>query len=161
MFFNAINLSTFKSDFSITFKVFLYMSNLVHINKVEFARIAEVLSMQLVSHASCRFKSFVNFKPICIEGLASVRIEDASENNQIVYTTSLSFRTKDKTPMAERKLAFRLTSVNGAQFIIGLPYRPYPIIKENNPYPDKPGDDTLKTVQVTWKSLHPMLFLVV
>lgn len=136
------------------------MSKLVHINKVEYARVAEVLSLRLINKHSCVLKNVVNFKEIPIEGLVSVKIEDVVQNNEIIYTSTATFRTCDKSPWNDRKLVFRLTSVNGNVFILGNRSRPYPIIKEINPYPEKPNDDTLKTVQVTWKATTPMLYLV-
>ncbi|MGX8697961.1 MAG: hypothetical protein ACSW8D_16395, partial [Prevotella sp.] len=89
-----------------------------------------------------------------------VTIEDSYENNQKVYTTTATFNTCDKQPMTVRQAAFRLTSVDGKRYMIGTDSRPYPIIRERNPFPEKPVDSSLKTVTITWKSLMPMLLIV-
>ena len=62
--------------------------------------------------------------------------------------------------MTVRQAAFRLTSVDGKRYMIGTDSRPYPIIRERNPFPEKPVDSSLKTVTITWKSLMPMLLIV-
>lgn len=135
------------------------MSKLVHVNKIEFTSAALLVPMRMASATSCRFSSAVAFTEINIEDLVDVIIEDEYENNQRVYTTTASFRTCSKSVVLGRKLAFRLTSVDGKRFMIGSRTRPYPIIRVKDPFPGRPTDDTLKTVTVTWKALTPMLLI--
>ena len=135
------------------------MSNLVHIVKVEFASGTSLSNLKVTSPSSCRILSAVNFSEILIEGLAEVNVEDAYENNQTVYSTTLSFQSHDRKLFGLRQAAFRLSSADGHRYMLGTHTRPYPIIKETVPFPDKPGDSTLKKVTVTWKSPLPMLLL--
>lgn len=136
------------------------MSKLVHVKKIEIADACSLGSIQVLSETTCRFKSQPVFSEINIKELVGVAIEDSYENNQKVYTTTATFNTCDKKPITVRQASFRLTSVDGKQYMIGTDSRPYPIIKERNPYPEKPADTTLKTVTITWKSLLPMLLIV-
>ena len=136
------------------------MSKLVHINKLEMVRIEELTPMRVISDTSCRFTREVDFIEIAIHELVGVSIEDSYENNQKIYTTTASFSTCCKHPFTYRRMAFRLTSVDGKRYMIGTNSRPYPIIKEKNPFPEKVADSTLKTVTVSWKSLFPMLLIV-
>lgn len=133
------------------------MSDLVHIVKIEMAEAGVLSSMLITSPSSCHFRIMPDFQEIDIQELVGVKIEDTCENNQKVFTTTATFYTKDKTPMSSRQKCFRLTSVSGQQYIIGTAQRPYPIIKENNAFPEKPADSTLKQVTITWKAPHPML----
>lgn len=136
------------------------MSKLVHVRKIEIADACSLGSIQVFNETTCRFKSDPVFSEISIKELVGVTVEDSYENNQKVYTTTATFNTCDKTPMTVRQAAFRLTSMDGKRYMIGTDSRPYPIIKERNPFPEKPADSTLKTVTITWKALLPMLLIV-
>lgn len=123
--------------------------------------LSESLSyLKIVSDISCRFTHNVSFEEICINEVVGVTIEDSYENNQKVYTTTAIFQTCDKLPITKRHLSFRLTGIDGKRYMIGTNSRPFPIIKENNPYPEKVTDSSLKTVTITWKSMLPMLLIV-
>ena len=136
------------------------MSQLVHVRKIEIADACSLGNIQVLNETSCRFKTNPVFSEISVKELVGVTIEDNYENNQRVYTTTATFNTCDKKPMTVRQAAFRLTSLDGKRYMIGTDSRPYPVIKEKNPFPEKPGDSTLKTVTITWKSLLPMLLIV-
>ena len=124
------------------------------------ARVDNISTMRMISNTSCRFSSPVVFDEICINELVDVTIEDELENNQKMYTTTATFQTKDKKPLTERRMAFRLTANDGKRYMIGTYGRPYPIIKENNPFPDDPKDSSMKTVTITWKATVPMLLIL-
>ena len=136
------------------------MSKLVHIRKIEMADASSLESLRVVGEVSCRFKSLAVFSEIHIHELVGVTIEDSYENNQKVFTTTATFKTCDKMPLTVRQVEFRLTSIDGKQYMIGTGSRPYPILKEGNPFPGKPDENTLKTVTITWKALTPMLLVV-
>ena len=136
------------------------MSKLVHVRKIEIADAYSLGSIQVLSETTCRFKSQPVFSEISIKELVGVSIEDSYENNQKVYTTTATFKTCDKKPLTIRQAAFRLTSIDGQRYMIGTDSRPYPIIKEKNPFPEKPADSVLKTVTITWKSFLPWLLIV-
>lgn len=137
------------------------MTKLVHINKIEFIRSSELSGLIRVTNSSCRIPSDVNFTEINeIVNLVGVKMEDESQKGETVYTTTVTFQTKRKDVVRWKRIAFRLTSIDGNQFLVGTGSRPYPVVKENNTFPEKPGDSTLKTVTITWRSLLPMLYIV-
>jgi len=136
------------------------MSKYFHIKKIEMVRIEELLPLRITSNTSCVLLRELDFVDLDIQELVGVSIEDSYENNQKVYTTTATFSTKRKEPFSSRGLAFRLTSVNGQRFMIGTQERPFPVIKEKNPFPEKVPDSTLKTVTITWKSTFPMLRII-
>lgn len=121
--------------------------------------IKNLTPLRVVSDTSVKFTNAVQFSPVSILELVGVTVEDSYENNQKVYTTTAVFNTFCKEPMTDRRLAFRLTSVDGKRYLIGLNTRPFPIIKEKNPYPEKPTDTSLKNVTITWKSFYPMMLI--
>ncbi|MGP1465255.1 MAG: hypothetical protein ACTTKJ_06530 [Prevotella koreensis] len=136
------------------------MSKLVHINSIEMVRCEELVPMKILSDTTCRFSREPDFIKMNIQELVGVSIENNYENNQNVFSTTATFSTSCKFPLTNRRFAFRLTSVDGKRYMIGTKNRPYPIIKEKNPFPEKPSDSTLKTVSITWKALHPMMLIL-
>lgn len=136
------------------------MSKLVHVNRIEMVSVDSLASMRIVSDTSCRVPVGITFTEICINELVGVTIDDDIENNQKIFTTTAVFATSNKKPLTDRRLAFRLTSVDGKKYMIGTYGRPFPIIKERNQFPEKPADSSLKTVTVTWKATLPMLRII-
>lgn len=136
------------------------MSKLVHVNKIEMVRCEELIPMVILSDTSCRMLRELDFINLDIQELVGVTVEDNYENNEKVFTTTATFTTKCKKPLTDRRMAFRLTGVNGWKYMIGTNQRPYPVIKETNEFPEKPADSTLKAVKVIWKSPYPMLRIV-
>ena len=122
------------------------MSKLVHVNRIEMIRIEELTPLKVIDSTSCRFERSVDYSQLEIKELVGVVVEDSYDNNQKTYTTTAT--------------AFRLTSVDGRQYMIGTSSRPYPIIKEKNNFPEKPNDSTMKTVTITWKAPLPMLLVI-
>lgn len=135
------------------------MSRLIHVKKIEMAGEGDPLPVKITSETSCLFTGEVYFSPVELHELVGVEVEDAYENNQRIYTTTATFTTSCKKPLAGRRAAFRLTSISGERYLIGTGSRPFPVIKEKNPFPRKPADTTLKTVTITWRSTLPMLLI--
>lgn len=131
----------------------------VIIKKIEIAPAISLSGLQIVSPVSYRFLSEPEFTEINIKNQADVKVEDVVENNTRVFTTTLSFTSCDKTPLPKRRMTYRLTAVDGTQYLIGTNSRPYPISTESNPFPDKPTESILKKVTVKWISRWPMLKL--
>lgn len=136
------------------------MTRPVHVIKIERAPASAVVGMTQVTSGSCNLPQNVNFTEINIQGLVDAKMDDNIENKERIYTTTITFRTCDKTPADSRHQVFRLTTVDGNRLLVGTSSRPYPIVREHNPYPGKPGDNLLKEVTVTWKSTLPMLYII-
>ncbi len=136
------------------------MSKLVHVSKIEKIYTDQLSSMKIVERTKCLFQSQPIFEEISVNELVDAVCEDSLENNEKVFTTTISFQTCDKTTSLLRRMAFRLTCLDGKKFMVGTNHRPFPIIKENNPYPGKPTESALKKITITWKSPYPMLEIV-
>lgn len=136
------------------------MFNHVHVNKIEMIRIEDLNSLQVISPSSCRMKSSLLFTDLDIQDLVGVTVEDSYENAQRKYTTTVTFKTPCRKLLALSRMAFRLTDVNGNQYMVGTNSRPYPIIKELQTFPDKVPESSLKQFSITWKSMYPMLLIV-
>ena len=135
------------------------MFNHVHVIKIEMIRIEDLNSLQVTSPTTCRMKSSLFFTDLEIQDLVGVTVEDSYENAQRKYNTTVTFKTPCRKLLALSRMAFRLTDVNGNQYLVGTNSRPYAIIKELQTFPDKVPDSSLKQFTITWKSMHPMLLI--
>lgn len=131
-----------------------------NIIKIETVPCSELSQMEVIGERLCHFMSDVNFTEINTYGNIQVSEESDYQNNERVWTVTVTYKTKCKNPTGNRRNAFRMTRIDGTQFVIGTYDRPFPVIKESNPYPDKPTGTTLMTTTVTWKSKHGMLEIV-
>lgn len=120
-------------------------------------RIEDLNSLRLISKYECRMKQSLLFTDLDIQDLVGVTVEDSYENAQRKYTTTVTFKTPCRKLLALSRMAFRLTDVNGNQYMVGTNSRPFPIIKEVQNYPEKVPDSSLKQFTITWKSMCPML----
>lgn len=131
-----------------------------NIIKIEQADCSQLSVMEPIGERQCHFMSDVNFTEINTYGNIQVSEESDYQNNERIWTITVTYKQKCKKPSGARRKAFRLTRIDGTQFVIGTYDRPFPVIKESNPYPDKPTGTTLMTVTVTWKSKHGMMEIV-
>lgn len=120
-------------------------------------RIEDLNSLRLISKYACRMKQSLLFTDLDIQDLVGVTVEDSYENAQRKYTTTVTFKTPCRKLLALSRMVFRLTDVNGDQYMVGTNSRPFPIIKEVQNYPEKVPDSSLKQFTITWKSMCPML----
>lgn len=136
------------------------MNTLIHIAKIESVPVTSLLDVEKVAAASCRVPGSIVFNEINIHGLVDAKIENQLENHEPVYTVTLTYQTCDRTPQKRNSLAYRLTSIDGTRYLLGSYARPYVIYNDTTPFPGKPGDSVLKTVTLTYKSPHPLLYIV-
>ena len=135
------------------------MLNMIHAIKIEIVDSYELTGMVLLEPGKCWIKNHPSFEKICVRGLVGAKTEDEYENHQKVYTTTATFLTPDITVRRWHHKCFRLTSADGSQYIIGTSFRPFPIIKEEQTFPEKESDSTLKKVTIKWTSPYPILQL--
>lgn len=125
--------------------------------KIEVCDSSALLDALVLSEKDCFLTRDVNFAEVNTFGNIQVSDDSSYENNELVWTTTITYKVKSKNPQMWRRKAFRMTAIDGKKYLVGTGARPFPVIKESNPYPDKATGSTLMTVTVTWKSLHGML----
>lgn len=101
----------------------------------------------------------VNFTEVNTYGLIDVREEGETKDHQMMYTVTITYQTHDRTLPDFRHNSFRLTSLNGKQYLLGSHERPYPTVKKSTPTPSKPSESTLTTVVVSLLSSAPLLYI--
>lgn len=128
--------------------------------KIEQADCKDLSVMEVAGERQCHFMSDVNFTEINTFGNIQVSEDSDYQNNERIWTITVTYKQKCKLPTGARRKAYRLTRLDGTQFVVGTYDRPFPVIKESNPYPDKVTGTTLMTVTITWKSKHGMLEII-
>lgn len=133
------------------------MSMIQNLIKIEVCDSSALLDALVLDEKGCFLTRDVNFAEVNAFGNIQVSDDSSYENNELVWTTTITYKVKSKDPQMWRRRAFRMTAIDGKKYLVGTGVRPFPVIKESNPYPDKATGPTLMTVTITWKSLHGML----
>lgn len=134
--------------------------HLVSIKKVERCPITALADTERIFNRGLWLKGYSNFEKMDIIGLASVEISDKIEAKQRIYTTKLLFKTTSSPDMNLDKFCYRLTSVSGAQFILGTKERPYTLCNCVELLPDSPTDKAGCTCTVTYTNLFSLLSIL-
>ena len=136
------------------------MKKLIFFNKIEWVAAQNLSGMKILPNNTCMIPSGITFNNIEVEELVGVKQEQTLENNQVIWTLTVSFKTSCQEPDSKRGVAYRLTTARGTEVLIGTDSRPYAIWKENVGLPEKGTESQLKNVTIVLKSRHPMLPIV-
>lgn len=101
-----------------------------------------------------------NFIELHIVGLAQVNVADQVEHNARLTTVTLNALTCERFVPSTRPLAWRVTTVTGQQFLIGINETPFPITTTTDNFPDKATDQSGTTVKVEWKTPLTLLRII-
>lgn len=128
-----------------------------NINKVEYIETKHLNGIILLSNHEVSLQYWRNFKKLCIVGLASVEVSQTIEDGSRLTSIKMEALTTENFHVDHRRLAWRVTTVEGQQFLIGVNEQPYPITTVADSYPDRATDRSGKTITVTWKTPLEML----
>lgn len=91
-----------------------------------------------------------NFVELPLVNLASMEIASKVENKSRLYTTSIKALLSEHFDIANRKLAFLLTAVNGARYLVGTNESPFPVANTTDVFPDKESSNSGCTLSVEY-----------
>ena len=97
---------------------------------------------------------------LCMDGLASCEVSEAIEDGTRVTTIRLTAHTTEDFHVDNRRLCWRITTVGGHQYLIGLDEQPWPVATVADAYPDKATDRSGKTITVTWTTPLGLLQII-
>ena len=100
------------------------------------------------------------FHALCMDGLASCEVSESIEDGTRVTTIRLTVHTTDDFHVDDRRLCWRISTVDGRQFLIGLDEQPWPVATVADAYPDKATDRSGKTITVTWTTRLGLLKII-
>ncbi len=100
------------------------------------------------------------FKALCLDGLASCEVSETVEDGYRLTSIRLTAHTTEDFHVDNRRLCWRITTVDGRQYLIGLDEQPWPVVTVADAYPDKTTDRSGKTVTVTWATRLGLLEII-
>lgn len=100
------------------------------------------------------------FHALCLDGLAQVEVSEAVEDGSRLTTVRLTAHTTEDFHVDNRRLCWRVTTVDGRQYLIGLDEQPWPVATVADAYPDKATDRSGKTLTVTWTTPLGLLRII-
>lgn len=134
------------------------MNVIKYINKVELID-AEYLASSTFFSQGVKLEDALSFVPLCTVGLSTFEVSDKVESKNRIFHHSLQAKSVNRINVGNRKLCFRLTAVDGSQYMLGSNDRPFPIIQQNDSHPSDAGQSCAVMLDITWKStgFYPVL----
>lgn len=131
---------------------------LLYLNKVEVCNARHLHTVVIDNEKKCAIvQDWVPWEIIPAVQLSSLTITDEMRNGQRVYTSKLTIRLQQPDIQLPSQAAFRLTDVDGRQYLLGLSERPYPACNVEETRPADPSEPSLSVLKVEQLSIHPML----
>lgn len=125
---------------------------LQNIIKVEFIETRYLKNMVLLGNHEVSLQYWRNFIELCLVGLASVDVSQNVENGSRLTTIKLTAHTTDDFHVDHRRLAWRVTTVEGKQYLIGINEQPFPVTTVSDNFPDKATEQSGKIITVNWQT---------
>lgn len=130
---------------------------LQNIKKIEYIEPRYLQNVVVVHSDKVYLSYWRNFIHWPIAGLAQVEVDEAVDNGSRITTVKLTARSACELEHDQRQLCWRVTTVTGEQYLIGLPEQPFPITIVSNDFPDSPTEKSGQQVTVTWKTPTSLL----
>lgn len=90
------------------------------------------------------------FTELPLVNLASMEVASKVENKSRLFTTTIKALLSEHFDVANRKLAFLVTTVSGDRFLVGNLESPFPVVNTSDAFPDKPADQSGCTLTVEY-----------
>lgn len=132
-----------------------------YVNKIEMIEAKHLSSSTIIKKTGIVIPEDVEFTPVETIGLSSIEISDTIKNKERIFTSKLQAFLPKILDIGNKKLCFRVTTVQKEVFVLGTSYRPFPIIELNDNYPNTPASKCGCTMTVTYTNTIPMLSVLV
>lgn len=134
------------------------MNVIKYINKVEMID-AEYLASSTFFSKGVKLEDPLSFEPLCTIGLSTFEISDKVVFKNRIFQHTLTVKLAERFVSSNRMICFRLTAVDGSQYMLGSDVRPYPVITQNDSHPSDAAQSCAVTLEITWKStgFYPVL----
>ena len=127
------------------------MGNITYINKVEIIE-ADLLGSSTFLSKGVYLESGLDWSPLCLVGLVSWEITEKVEGKSRIYHHSLKAKLSERVEVGNHKWCFRLTAVDGSQYLVGTSSRPYPLVQQVDSHPSEAGSSCAVMMEVSWRS---------
>lgn len=127
------------------------MAKITYINKVEKIDAGLLASSTFLSKG-VSLEDGLPWEKICLVGLASLEIEEKVESKCRIYHHSLKAKLLERVEVGNHKWCFRLTAVDGSQYMVGSSLRPYPLVQQVDSHPSEAASSCAVMMEVSWRS---------
>lgn len=131
-----------------------------YVNKIEVTEAKYLSSATVIKKAGVMIPDGVSFTGIDMVGLASLDISDKINNKERIFSSKLVAFLPERIEIADRKLCFRITTVQNETFLMGTGARPFPVVELSETVPDSVGSRCGCTMTVTYTSTIPVLSIL-
>lgn len=115
---------------------------LLNIKSVMFIDAGRLRNIDIIPGKGVMLKYRRYFSELPLANLASMEVVSKVENKSRIFTTTIKALLTDHFDVANRKLAFLVTTVNGLRFLVGSAESPFPVVNTSDAFPDKPADQS-------------------
>lgn len=134
---------------------------LQNINKLEYIDTRYLANILLLANDKVTLRYWRNFQTLPLVGLASMDVSQSIDNGSRLTTVKITARScADFSPMGNQHLAWRITTVQGDQYLVGTTEQPFPVVTVANDFPDKATERSGITVSVSWRTPLDLLHIV-
>lgn len=118
-------------------------SQLLYIKKIEYCAAYHLKrAIILPAQAIALVREPMPWQELPLVGLASLEVTDEVENGVRIYTSKLTATLCKPFLHPKRPFAFRLTDVQGRQYVLGIVQLPFPLVTQTDNIPDTPSSAT-------------------
>ena len=132
---------------------------LLHIHRIDCCEAYHLASaIVLPETASVLLREPMPWKRLPMVGLATLETSEAVEKGVRKHTAKLTATLcGGRLALPSRPLAYRLTCVNGRQYLLGTADPPFPLTTQEDKRPGNAAETSAATLVVTIQSLLPLL----
>lgn len=132
---------------------------LLHINRIDYCEANHLVSaIVLPETASVLFREPIPWQRLPLVGLATLETSEAVEKGVRKHTAKLSATLcGGRIALPSRPLAYRLTCVNGKQYLLGTADPPFPLTAQEVAMPSNAAETSAVSLVVSQNSSYPVL----
>lgn len=123
---------------------------LANINSIQVIETRLLRNMTVIPGMGVMLNFWRNFSELPLVYLASMEVVSKVENKSRLFTTSIKALLSEHFDVANRKLAFLITTVKGNRFLVGTNESPFPIANTSDAFPDKTSEPSGCTLTVEY-----------
>lgn len=132
---------------------------LLHIHYIDYCEAYHLASAIVLSEiASVLLREPMPWRQLPMIGLATLETSEEVKKGVRTHSAKLSATLcGDRLALPARPLAYRLTCVNGRQYLLGIADPPFPLTAQEEKMPGNAAENSAVSLVVSLQSLLPML----
>ena len=134
---------------------------LLHINRIDYCEAYHLASAIMFPETACvLIREPMPWKRLPMVGLATLETSDTVEKGVRKHTTKLSATLcGGRLALPSRPLAYRLTCVNGRQYLLGTADPPFPLTTQEEKRPGNAAETSAVSLVVSQQSFVALLLI--